>query len=480
MPRQERFKTKYPGVVYVQGTGADGKPERVFFIIYRKNGRQIEEKAGRQFQDDMTPAKANAVRARRLQGDEDPNAVRREKVQAAKEAKANRFTIERLWEEYKAHHPERAGAHTLRTDSSRANKYLLPTFGKKEPVEILTLDVDRLRVKLLKTKTPQTVKHVLALLKRIIRFGVAKGLCDAPDPRKLHITIPKVDNERSEDLNPADLARLLQALEDEPNVQARNFMLTALYTGMRRGELFKLEWRDVDFERGFIHIRAPKGGKSQKIPINAMARRVLEGHGRIPDTPFVFPGQGGKQRVTIQVASNRIKARAGLPADFRPMHGLRHLFASTLASSGAVDLHTLQRMLTHKNPRMTQRYAHLRDEAMQRAAQAAGDIFGQLAASGQTVEQRMDVNLPASHNTARVAQVPTEPMFSRVIGKRRPPEEGELRAPTDQDRERVRQLNAFPSRVPKGVFRYRSHEEANADWMAWTASTVAASEARNG
>ena len=93
-----------------------------------------------------------------------------------------------------------------------------------------------------------------------------------------------------------------------------------MFTGMRRGELFKLEWRDIDFERGFIHIRHPKGGKSQKIPLNDVARAVLESHPHVEGSPYVFPGQGGKQRVTIQVASNRIKARAGLPADFRPLH----------------------------------------------------------------------------------------------------------------------------------------------------------------
>ncbi|WP_246287731.1 site-specific integrase [Desulfolutivibrio sulfoxidireducens] len=174
-----------------------------------------------------------------------------------------------------------------------------------------------------------------------------KGLCDAPDPRKLTIVMPRADNKTTEDLDPDELARLLQAIEDEPNIQAANFMRLALFTGMRRGELFKLEWRDIDFERGFIHIRHPKGGKSQKIPMNGVARAVLESHPHVEGTPYVFPGQGGKQRVTIQMASNRIKARAGLPADFRPMHGLRHLFASTLASSGQVDMLTLQRLLTH-------------------------------------------------------------------------------------------------------------------------------------
>ena len=48
-----------------------------------------------------------------------------------------------------------------------------------------------------------------------------------------------------------------------------------------------------------------------------------------------------------------------------------------LASSGKVDLYTLQKLLTHKDPRMTQRYAHLRDEALKKAANLAGDIINE-------------------------------------------------------------------------------------------------------
>jgi N12 class adenine-specific DNA methylase len=50
-----------------------------------------------------------------------------------------------------------------------------------------------------------------------------------------------------------------------------------------------------------------------------------------------------------------------------------------LASSGQVDMYTLQRLLTHKSPVMTQRYAHLRDETMKRAADVAGDIINGIA-----------------------------------------------------------------------------------------------------
>jgi site-specific recombinase XerD len=57
------------------------------------------------------------------------------------------------------------------------------------------------------------------------------------------------------------------------------------------------------------------------------------------------------------------------------LHGLRHVYASTLASSGKVDLSTLQKLLTHKSPLMTQRYAHLRNEALMDASNVISEII---------------------------------------------------------------------------------------------------------
>ena len=67
----------------------------------------------------------------------------------------------------------------------------------------------------------------------------------------------------------------------------------------------------------------------------------------------------------------------GLPKTFRPLHGLRHVYASLLASSGEVDMYTLQKLLTHKSPQMIQRYAHLRDEQLKKASNLVGKlVFG--------------------------------------------------------------------------------------------------------
>jgi len=368
----ERKKTNYPGVFYIDGTfPATGKPEKIFYIRYRKNGKLIEEKAGRQFHDDMTPARANQIRSDRLQGKSPTRKEAREAREAENQAAANRWTFDRLWEEYKARRP---GLKGIVTDENRYLNHIRPVFGTKEPQELVPLDIDRVRLKLGKTRQSGTVKNVLELLRRLINFAAKKHLCPVPS---FIVELPKVNNLKTEDLNLEQLAALLEAIDLDPNLQAANFMKMALFTGLRRGELFKLQWQDVDFDRGFIHIRTPKGGQDQKIPLNPAARELLEAHPRT-GSPFVFPGRGGNQRTDINKQVTRIKEAAGLPKDFRALHGLRHVYASMLASSGQVDLYTLQKLLTHKSAAMTQRYAHLRDEALRRASDLAGDLLGQV------------------------------------------------------------------------------------------------------
>lgn len=69
----KRFPTKYPGVYYIEGVSADGKAERIYYIKYRRGGKVIEEPVGRQFRDDMTPARASIIRLKKIEGDELPS-----------------------------------------------------------------------------------------------------------------------------------------------------------------------------------------------------------------------------------------------------------------------------------------------------------------------------------------------------------------------------------------------------------------------
>ena len=90
MAAKKRFKTKYAGVYYIEGVSAKGKTEKIYYIRYRKHGKSIEEKTGRRYQDDMTPAKAAGVRAQRMEGKELPNAEKRAKELAKKAAEAQK------------------------------------------------------------------------------------------------------------------------------------------------------------------------------------------------------------------------------------------------------------------------------------------------------------------------------------------------------------------------------------------------------
>jgi len=365
LPKQDRHATKYPGVFYVVSTDpATQKEDRVFYIRYYCSGKQVEEKAGWQNRDKMTPAVASRFRVSRMSGKQRSNQERRDKQVD------NKWTVDKLWNVYKTHKVLKG----IIKDANRYKNHISADFGAIEPQNITPQMIDKKREGMLKTHAPATAKHTLTLLRRIINFGVSRQLCEG---LSFKMQMPKVDNLKTEYLTSEELRRLHAVLDGWNDVQVANIMRIALYTGMRRGEIFRLKWSDVDFIRGFIHLREPKGGKDEIIPLNKHARRVLEDHPKTKKSIYVFPGKYGDQRKHLKSPLIKIKKLAGLPDDFRPLHGLRHTYASTLAESG-VDLYTIQRLLTHKDPSTTQRYAHLRDQALLKASEIAGDNLGKV------------------------------------------------------------------------------------------------------
>ena len=378
-----RNKTAYQGVFFREELrlGSESKTEKVFYIRYRAGGRDsrlVEEKVGRE-SEGMTAAKANQERALRARGAVPSNQEKREAAEAAKRAEEGRPTIARLWALYDE---SNAGRKSRGTDTGFFINHLEPLFANKTPDEIITLDIDRLRIKKLKVLAPKTVKHIMELLRRIINYGVKRGFCPQTDASKLRFAFPHVDNQQTENLTREEMAAYLAALDAERDQNAAALIRLALSSGMRRGALFGLQWADIDFERGFITLRGieAKNKKTERIPLSPAARAVLEKVERT-DSPYVFPGRGGGKRTDFKRISRRVRDKAGLPKDFRPLHGLRHTFASWMASSGAVDIYTLQKLLTHGSAQMTQRYAHLADEALQRAATVAGDLFHDVGAN---------------------------------------------------------------------------------------------------
>lgn len=379
-----RHQTDKTGVFFVfgkprskskDGKEAATKPDKIYYIMYRLDGKKIEEKVGRE-SERMTAAKAAKIREQRINGVSLPNTERRRIRREQEAALAGRWSIARLWEAYKVNKPDLKG---IVTDENRYKNYL-QALADRTPEEISTHDVDLLRLKLIKAgKKAGTVKNVLELLRRIINFGVKKGYCPWQDPSRLYFEMPRLNNVKTEMLTREERTRFIEAARTSPNRKAGQLMLMAYYTGMRRSELFRLKWEHIDFERGFINIvgegqEGAKSSRDERIPLTQPVRELLL---EVDDSgsAYVFPGKDGLSRMTdINKQVNAIKKAAGLPADFRPLHGLRHTFASVAVSNG-VPLSHVQKLLTHKDPSLTQRYAHLEDEALKLAANTVGDFL---------------------------------------------------------------------------------------------------------
>lgn len=374
MSSNPRIATKYPGVYYRESKRIGGKGlEKVFYIVFKKDGKVIEEKVGRQFADDMSPAKASAMRSERIEGKRSSRRELREAELAARRAEKAKVTVGHIWEQYQI---LRSAKKSLITDKYNFSNHLTG-FNDVRPEDISTLDIQKLRNKLESQElSPATVKHILVLLRMLINWGVKQGMCAQPDPSKLHFDIPTLDNERTESLTQEQLIAYEEALDKEADQNLAALFRLALVTGMRKTALMNLRWDDCDFNGKTILLRGEvaKKGKTERIPMSDLACKIILSVEKT-GSEYIFPGKDGGPRKEIRRIAQRVKQRAGLPKNFRPLHGLRHAYASLLISSGKVDLYTLQKLLTHSSPKMTQRYAHLADDALRRAANVADEIL---------------------------------------------------------------------------------------------------------
>lgn len=328
------------------------------------------------FFDNLTLAREAeaAIKADILRGNLDIN-------QKAKQAP----TLRDVWNKYLPWAKEHKK--TWDDDLFNYQKHLEPRFGRKRLDDIAPIDIERMKLDLKKglnkngkPYSKATIKHQVVLINRLYNLARRWGMYDGRNPID-QVEIPRLDNHVTEFLRDDEVVSLRQTLENWPCRTSAAFVKFTLFTGMRRGELFKLTWDDVDFERGMVKLREPKGGKTQTIPVNEQALQVLR---ELEVTsPFVFPGKGGQQRTDFKGPWRRIRKAAGLPDNFR-FHGLRHHFASILVSAG-YDLLVVQKLLTHKDSRTTQRYAHLSPGALKDAAMKSGELLEPKASPEKTV-----------------------------------------------------------------------------------------------
>ena len=179
-------------------------------------------------------------------------------------------------------------------------------------------------------------------------------------------------------LQDSDLQKLLFVLR---NGSKRNFMvrmlaLFLLSTGARLNEALRAKWRDVDRDNRLWRIPASnsKSKKVRSVPLNDSAIEVLDQLGTEDKFEWLFVNAAKGERLKyVHRVWDRLRIKSGLPS--QTLHGLRHQHAALLVNQGH-SLYVVQQILGHKDPSVTQRYAHLSTRALQEAADSASDAIG--------------------------------------------------------------------------------------------------------
>jgi integrase len=326
----KRHATKFPGVYYRIGTHrGTGKPERIFYIAYWRGGKKIEEKAGREKQDDMTASRANGIRTKKIDGDPSRQ-EKREAIQVAKEAEAGKWTFNRLWEAWQAD-PENVGKRGTVKADQRYRKHLKVPFGDREPSDLKPLDIDRLRLSLATGHAKATTISVLGLIRRIERYGASKELC-AGLSFPIILKGKKLGKDPRIKKAPTDdqVEAYIRTCEEWPDVQAGNFQMFIAYTGVRRGSARNLKWEDLDLDNATAVLKDSKTGDVQ-IVLSDDAVTLLRSHPETEDVEYVFSGSdpdGKRSQREIDRIPAKIREAAGLPADLDPCHMFRRRLAT--------------------------------------------------------------------------------------------------------------------------------------------------------
>ena len=295
---------------------------------------------------------------------------------------------------------------TLSDYRSVVRARLLPAFGEMRLEDITPQLIEEWRASLGSGRatgrplTNRTRNKSLTILGGILErarkvYGLPSNA--ARDVEKLR---ERYDATRFAFYSPEEVLALVRGAASE---QDGAIFLTAAFTGLRRGELIALRWRDVDFERSSIRVygsfangklTTPKSGRGRVVPMvpevaEELARLSQRGHAA-GDDDLVFPGElglyldGSALRRRFRVAQER----AGL----RPIrfHDLRHTFG-TLAVRGAESIVELQAWLGHAEVRTTMRYTHYREQS---------DAAERLAAAFRPAEARAPDWQPATRTTS--------------------------------------------------------------------------------
>jgi integrase len=229
-------------------------------------------------------------------------------------------------------------------------KRLQEAFGPYQLKAITPLMVDEYLAKRATERKPASVNQESQVLRHLFKKAMEWG--KALENPVTHVRPLRVNNRRLRYLSQEETGRLLTVAD----AYLRPMVITALHTGLRRGEMFALTWPEIDFRHGVVRVLHTKNGERREILMSRPLRATLEQLPRRVDTDVVFPGQAGHARVSIRGQFQRALREAGIEG--LVWHDLRHTFASYPVMAG-VHLTSVKELMGHKTIAMTLRYAHL-------------------------------------------------------------------------------------------------------------------------
>ena len=226
-----------------------------------------------------------------------------------------------------------------------------------------------------RTISPATVNRELALLKTLFSKAVEWGRIEKNPAARVKKFKEAPGRERF--LTHEEARRLLTAA----NPEFRPVLITALGTGMRRGEILALRWADLDFTMGVITITTSKSGKGRRLPMCGAVAEALGGIQKRGE--YVFWNEETKTHLRdVKTAFHAACARAKKNPDDEKdpgitdvrFHDLRHTALSWMFQEG-VNIKTVQAIAGHASIEMTARYIHDKPENIRLAVEKIGGIL---------------------------------------------------------------------------------------------------------
>lgn len=312
-----------------------------------------------------------------------PEAARRASMQIAAENAATRaglpasITFGRLWHRYMDEHGNRARtAKELRRKHDRH----LSHFDGRPASSLSRSEMAAFHARIAAEHGTSSANRLTAHVRSVYAWGMRLGLVEE-NPCTAVRLFPEPQRDRF--LDAAEVRRLLAALDSWPNRDMADFILLALCTGARKGNLRAMAWADIDMDSAVWRIPgdASKNGQPMRVVLTAPALEVLArrlaagGRGR-----WVFPAASGTGHMMYPDHAWRgIRDAAGL-ADVT-IHDLRRTFGSWQAATGS-SLLVIGKSLGHRSTSATQVYARLNLDPVRASVETA--VAAMLKAAGKS------------------------------------------------------------------------------------------------